>query len=79
MRNAWQVARDPFATTAERCAAGLVDPFHPSTGRVLTDVDPKRIAYRGFDPGAGPRSYYLAGGIWRDTLTDLPWEGSQHG
>lgn len=75
----WQhhaAASDVFSTTAERAAAGMVEPFSPlKPGAIpLTADDPHLIAARGYDWRQSiiglPHYYRDAGGIWRDTLGD---------
>lgn len=72
-------ASDVFSTTAERAAAGMVEPTVPSRPPFLTAPAPTLIAERGFTPWLGwGRFFYLApDGNWRDTETNTAWQGQK--
>jgi len=75
MRNAWQVARDPFATSAE--LVQFARPMSPARFAAFVATPPADwptlVAARGFKPWPGwGRFYYRAPDGWRDTETDEP-------
>jgi hypothetical protein len=72
------VVADPLSTSAERCVAGILDPFAPLPrgARTLSadETHPHVIAPKGYVPAPGwPRAYYLEGDDWLDTETGVPW------